>query len=30
MHLVGKTPMHHTTFHQAKAVAKILQEPGAS
>jgi len=21
----GKTPMHHTTFHKAKAVAKLLQ-----
>ena len=26
----GKTPMHHTTFHKAKAVARLLQknEPG--
>jgi hypothetical protein len=23
---VGKTPMHHTTFHKAKAVAKLLQK----
>jgi len=23
--LDGKTPMHHTTFHKAKAVAKLLQ-----
>ena len=23
--LNGKTPMHHTTFHKAKAVAKLLQ-----
>ena len=22
----GKTPMHHTTFHKAKAVAKLLQK----
>jgi ankyrin repeat protein len=22
--LDGKTPMHHTTFHKAKAVAKLL------
>ena len=27
--LNGKTPMHHTTFHKAKAVAKILQNRGA-
>jgi ankyrin repeat protein len=24
--LDGKTPMHHTTFHQAKAVARLLQK----
>ncbi len=24
--LNGKTPMHHTTFHKAKAVAKLLQK----
>lgn len=24
--LNGKTPMHHTTFHRAKAVAKLLQK----
>jgi ankyrin repeat protein len=28
--LDGKTPMHHTTFHKAKAVAKLLQASGAS
>lgn len=28
--LVGKTPLHHTTFHKAKAVAKILEDCGAS
>jgi ankyrin repeat protein len=27
--LVGKTPLHHTTFHKAKAVAKILEDCGA-
>ena len=26
----GKTPMHHTTFHKAKAVAKLLQKYDAS
>ena len=26
----GKTPMHHTTFHKAKAAAKVLQKHGAS
>lgn len=26
----GKTPMHHTTFHKAKAAAKVLQNHGAS
>jgi len=26
----GKTPLHHTTFHKAKAVARILQEHGAT
>ena len=25
----GKTPLHHTTFHKAKAVAKLLQQFGA-
>ena len=25
-----RTPMFHTTFHQAKAVAKLLEEQGAS
>ena len=24
--LNGKTPMHHTTFHNAKAVARVLQK----
>ena len=24
--LNGRTPMHHTTFHKAKAVAKLLQK----
>ena len=24
--LNGKTPMHHTTFHKAKAVARLLQK----
>jgi ankyrin repeat protein len=28
--LNGKTPLFHTTFHKAKAVAKLLQECGAS
>ena len=27
--LNGKTPLHHTTFHQAKATAKVLQKHGA-
>jgi ankyrin repeat protein len=26
----GKTPMHHTTFHKAKAVAKLLESHNAS
>lgn len=26
----GQTPMHHTTFHKAKAVAKLLQKYEAS
>jgi ankyrin repeat protein len=26
--LNGKTPMHHTTFHNAKAAAKLLQRYG--
>jgi ankyrin repeat protein len=26
----GKTPMHHTTFHKAKAAAKVLLKHGAS
>ncbi len=26
----GKTPLHHTTFHKAKAAAKVLQNNGAS
>lgn len=26
----GKTPMHHTTFHKAKAAAKVLQKHGAN
>ena len=26
----GKTPLHHTTFHKAKAAAKVLQRHGAS
>jgi len=25
----GKSPLHHTTFHKAKAAAKVLQENGA-
>src|SRR5437870_1142995 len=25
----GKTPMHHTTFHKAKAAAKVLEKHGA-
>jgi ankyrin repeat protein len=25
----GKTPLHHTTFHKAKAAAKVLQNHGA-
>ena len=25
----GKTPLFHTTFHKAKAVAKLLQQSGA-
>lgn len=28
--LNGKTPMHHTSFHKAKAVAKLLQSYDAS
>ncbi len=28
--LNGKTPMHHTTFHKAKAVAKLLEKYAAS
>jgi ankyrin repeat protein len=24
----GRTPMFHTTFHKAKAVAKVLEESG--
>ena len=27
--LVGKTPLHHTTFHKAKATAKVLEGHGA-
>jgi ankyrin repeat protein len=27
--LDGKTPLHHTTFHKAKAAAKVLQSHGA-
>lgn len=27
--LAGKTPLHHTTFHKAKAVAKVLEGHGA-
>jgi ankyrin repeat protein len=26
----GRTPLFHTTFHKAKAVAKLLEERGAS
>jgi ankyrin repeat protein len=26
----GKTPMHHTTFHKARAAAKVLQKHRAS
>jgi ankyrin repeat protein len=26
----GKTPLHHTTFHKAKAAARVLQNSGAS
>jgi ankyrin repeat protein len=26
----GKTPMHHTTFHKARAAAKVLQKHGAT
>ena len=26
----GKTPLYHTTFHKAKAAAKVLQNNGAS
>ena len=26
----GRTPMFHTTFHKAKAVAKVLEKSGAS
>ena len=25
----GKTPLHHTTFHKAKAAAKVLEKYGA-
>src|SRR6267142_1594399 len=25
----GKTPLHHTTFHKAKAASKVLQNNGA-
>jgi ankyrin repeat protein len=28
--LDGKTPLHHTTFHKAKAAAKVLEKYGAS
>ena len=28
--LSGKTPMHHTTFHKAKAVARLLENYDAS
>jgi ankyrin repeat protein len=28
--LTGQPPMHHTTFHKARAVAKILEEYAAS
>ena len=28
--LNGKTPMHHTTFHKAKAVARLLEKYEAS
>jgi ankyrin repeat protein len=28
--LDGKTPLHHTTFHKAKAVAKLLSARGAT
>jgi ankyrin repeat protein len=28
--LNGKTPMHHTTFHKARAVAKLLESYDAS
>lgn len=28
--LNGKTPMHHTTFHKAKAAAKVIQKHEAS
>lgn len=27
--LKGKTPLHHTTFHKAKATAKVLERHGA-
>ena len=27
--LEGKTPLHHTTFHKAKAAAKVLEGHGA-
>ena len=27
--LAGKTPLHHTTFHKAKATAKVLEGHGA-
>src|SRR5262245_44073209 len=28
--LEGRTPLFHTTFHKAKAVARVLEESGAS
>ncbi len=28
--LNGKTPLHHTTFHKAKAAARLLQKYGAT
>lgn len=28
--MTGQPPMHHTTFHKAKAVAKVLEKYGAS
>jgi ankyrin repeat protein len=27
--LTGQSPMHHTTFHKAKAVAKLIEKYGA-